>query len=533
MNYEVISALSKIYFSIYRIDLNTGRFEEISSDSATHRITGLSGNVSLRMSEAGKQVVSAEYLPLAEGFFDFSTLKQRLRDQDTISLEYQVADGNWHLARFIVQSRDEAGEPVQVLFTMRMFSEEKRREKTLVQAMEEANQANEAKSEFLSRMSHDIRTPLNVMMGFTGIALRNRNDAAKMAECLEKIRVSGGNLQRLIDDVLDISRIESGELRLLPQPVALDELFGFYRQAAEGLAQEKELTLEGGLCRISHNLVMADPIRLGQVYMNLLSNAVKYTPAGGKIRFQVSQEPSQAPGRVRLVTVVGDTGIGIDPAYQAEMYAAFSRAVDTRVNKVRGSGLGLTLVKKIVDLMEGDIRVKSRPGQGTTFTVTFDLPVADAPAAPDSAARLPEQSPALRELTLLVAEDNDLNYEIVAEQLADYGIRCVRAKNGRDCVRLFQSGPPERWDAILMDMQMPVMDGPEAAAAIRALQDPRAQSIPILALTANVYPEDIDRCLAAGMNAHLPKPLQVEQAIRAVLACVEQERAGRAGKTEP
>ena len=243
-----------------------------------HRLTGHSGKASIHMSAASKQSIVPEYLPYVEPFFDLSTLAERLRYDDSVMLEYPVKDGNWHLARFIVQTRGENGEAEQVLFAMRLYSEEKRREKDLMSAADAARRANEAKSEFLSRMSHDIRTPMNVIMGFTNIALQHADDSDKMKECLEKIRVSGSNLQELIDDVPDISRIESGEFKIVSQPVKLPELFDFYCQAIAGMAEAKNIRFSGKLHDISHNVLLSDQIRLGQIYMNLLSNAVKYTP---------------------------------------------------------------------------------------------------------------------------------------------------------------------------------------------------------------------------------------------------------------
>lgn len=408
---------------------------------------------------------------------------------------------------------------------MRLYSEEKRREKDLMSAADAAHRANEAKSEFLSQMSHDIRTPMNIIMGFANIALQHADDAQKVKECLEKIEVSGGNLQALIDDVLDISRIESGEFKIVPQPMELGELFDFYCQAALGMANEKKLTFTGRMHNIAHNTLVADSVRMGQVYMNLLSNAVKYTPEGGKVQFEVYEEPAETDGDIRLVSIVRDSGIGMTKEFMGEMYSAFSRAVDTRVNRVRGSGLGLSIVKKIVDLMGGTIEAESKLRQGTTFRMILTLPVAEEGSAQcieeaQEPARLPE-----RGVDVLVAEDNALNYEVVAEQLAPYGVRCHRAENGRDCVQQFAASQPDEIDAILMDMQMPEMNGLEATAAIRGMARSDAQRIPIIALTANAYQEDAQKCLDAGMNVHLSKPINMERAVRTIAECMEAQRS--------
>ena len=251
--------------------------------------------------------------------------------------------------------------------------------------------------------------------------------------------------------------------------------------------------------------------------MNLLSNAVKYMPENGDVKLEVYEEKLAESGKVRLVSVVSDTGIGMTPEFMEQMYSAFSRAVDTRVNKVRGSGLGLANVKKIVALMGGAIGAESKVGKGTTFS-SLDLPAAADDAETEehteTAITLPEKP-----LTVLVAEDNDLNYEITAEQLRGYRVHCVRAVNGQDCLQRIEQAAPDEFDAILMDMQMPVMNGLEATAAIRKLDSETAKHIPIIALTANAYHEDIQKCLAAGMNAHLSKPINIDRAARTIIEC--------------
>ena len=230
------------------------------------------------------------------------------------------------------------------------------------------------------------------------------------------------------------------------------------------------------------------------------------------MKFEAYEEKLAESGKVRLVSIVSDTGIGMTPEFMEQMYSAFSRAVDTRVNKVRGSGLGLTIVKKIVDLMDGAIEAESKVGKGTTFRVTLALPAAADDA--ETAITLPEKP-----LTVLLAEDNDLNYEITAEQLRGYRVHCVRAVNGQDCLQRIEQAAPDEFDAILMDMQMPVMNGLEATAAIQKLDSETAKHIPIIALTANAYHEDIQKCLAAGMNAHLSKPINIDRAVRTIIEC--------------
>ena len=366
-------------------------------------------------------------------------------------------------------------------------------------------------------MSHDIRTPMNVIMGFTNIALQHADDSDKMKECLEKIRVSGSNLQELIDDVLDISRIESGEFKIVSQPVKLRSCLTSTARPSRVWRRRKTSAFRGS-CTTFPTMCCSPTRSASGRSMNLLSNAVKYTPENGDVKFEVYEEKLAESGKVRLVSVVSDTGIGMTPEFMEQMYSAFSRAVDTRVNKVRGSGLGLAIVKKIVDLMGGAIGAESKVGKGMTFRVTLDLPAAADDAETEehteTAITLPEKP-----LTVLVAEDNDLNYEITAEQLRGYRVHCVRTVNGQDCLQRIEQAAPDEFDAILMDMQMPVMNGLEATAAIRKLDSETAKHIPIIALTANAYHEDIQKCLAAGMNAHLSKPINIDRAVRTIIEC--------------
>lgn len=518
MNNEIISAISKIYYMIYRIDLQDFYYEEITGGSENHRFTGMKGTAAAHITSDSSEKVASKYRAMVKQFYDLSTLKKRLEKEESIAIDYLATDNNWHLARFIVQSRAEDGTARQVLLVIRVISEEKRREKYLIDAVEEANRANEAKSEFLSRMSHDIRTPMNAIMGFTRVARNHLHEPDKILDCLDKINLSGSNLQQLINDVLDISRIESGEFRIDSEPVKLSELCKLYEQNIRGTAEDKNQKFICNRHDIIYDTVLSDRLRIGQIYMNLLSNAVKYTPEGGTVELEVYEEPFPDKDKIRLVSIVRDNGIGMSEKFMKEMYSQFSRAIDTRVNKVQGSGLGLAIVKKIVDQMNGTIEATSRLHEGTTFRVTLDVPFIREQEVSETTAEIPffKLRPSRIIKTLLIAEDNDLNYEILEEQLEMYGIHCVRAVNGKECVQLFEIDSSGTYDAILMDMQMPVMNGLDATRAIRRLPSPESKQIPIIALTANAYLEDVQKCKEAGMNDHMSKPVQIEQIIRTV-----------------
>lgn len=250
---------------------------------------------------------------------------------------------------------------------------------------------------------------------------------------------------------------------------------------------------------------------LQQIYMNLLSNAIKYTPEGGEIHFEIYQELLPHNHQLNLISIIRDTGIGMSPEFMKEMYSKFSRAVDTRVNKVRGSGLGLTIVRELMELMQGTIHVQSTPGEGTCFKLTIPLTYLDPDAEPDKIGQ--KKAPAgelCKGMHLLVAEDNDLNYEVASELLALRDVTCDRAEDGAICVERFNTAQPFTYNAILMDIQMPVMDGLEATMAIRTLEHPQAKSIPIIAMTANAFTDDVNSCMAAGMNRHMSKPLNID-----------------------
>ena len=508
MNNEIISAISKIYVAIYQIDLNKDFYEEVSSDRDVHWLTGAYGKASARMREICEQFVASEYRDRVMAFFDLNTLKDRMHDEETVAIEYLAQDGNWHLARFIAKKRDEQGEVENVLYVSRLISDEKRREQYWIMIAEAANKANEAKSEFLSRMSHDIRTPLNVITGLVDVAKAHTEDEMKIRDCLDKISVTGKNLHSLVNDVLDLKQMESGKLEIRPKEMRVTELYEAVHKMLDQDIYKRDLKF---LCEkhdICHPYLYADQLRLEQICTNLLSNAVKYTPDGGTVSFELYEKPSVDPEKVQLVCIISDTGIGMTQEFMEKMYSEFSRAVDTRVNKVRGSGLGLAIVKQIVDLMEGTIEVDSHPNEGTRFCVTVELPWIEPE---ETTAENGQEEPELDGLRILIAEDNDLSYEVEQELLSMRGMQCIRAENGAECVEMFRRSKPGTIDAILMDMQMPVMDGPTAAREIRRLDHPLAKDIPIIAVTANAYNTDIEKCRQSGMNEHLAKPVDYKK----------------------
>ena len=513
LNNSIISAIGKIYTSIFRINLPGDWYEELSSDSEIHRLTGNRGVASEKMMELCDQFVTPEYHERIKAFYDVTTLKQRLCHDETIAMEYLDKEGSWILARFIVRRRDENGDAEGILYVTSSIDDEKRREQNWIIIAEEANRANEAKSDFLSRMAHDIRTPLNAVRGFTSIARAHLNEPEKVKEGLDKIDTAGSYLQQLIDDVLDMSRIESGKMRLEPEKIHLSEAFDEYEEMVRSAYGGYDLDMVFRQHDIVHDEILADELRLRQIYMNLLSNAVKYTPAGGRVEFELWQEQMPGTDRVRVLSKISDTGIGMSPEYMKDMYSKFTRAVDTRVNKVRGSGLGLSIVKELVDMMNGKIQVQSEIGKGTTFRLAFEFSYIDESAVEDSKTEAADEIDCSG-MHLLVAEDNDLNYEVAEELLKMQGIACERAVDGSECVQKFQEAEAGTYDAILMDMQMPIMDGVKATKVIRNMKGNKGKKIPIIAMTANAFESDVKKCRDAGMNEHLAKPLDMQKLLK-------------------
>jgi len=378
------------------------------------------------------------------------------------------------------------------------------------EALQSAERASKAKTDFLANMSHDIRTPMNAIIGITTLMKNELHQPEKLAEHLDKLENSGQLLLGIINDILDMSRIESGKTTLnvekmnLPQQIS--QLDSIIRQQAGQRRQTFTVNTH-----LQHENVLGDPNRLNRVLMNILSNAVKYTPTGGHIRFEVDELPrNEHYARYRFV--VQDDGIGMSEAYQKTLFDPFTREERSGTNKVQGTGLGMAITKNIVDLMGGSINVESTTGKGTRFEVVLEFPVdAEADTVPEAQV-LPEEeeetSP-LSGMKFLCAEDNAINAEILEMLLEANGASCTICSNGQEIVDAFASVKPGEYDMILMDVQMPVMDGLEAARRIRSGENPLGRIIPILAMTANAFLEDMQKSREAGMDEHLSKPVDI------------------------
>ena len=399
-------------------------------------------------------------------------------------------------------------------------------------ALEVAEKASKAKTDFLSNMSHDIRTPMNAIIGITTLMKNELHQPEKLAEHLGKLETSGRLLLGIINDILDMSRIESGKTTLniektnLPQQVS--QLDSIIRQQAS--QRRQTFTVEN---HVQHENVLADPNRLNQVLMNILSNAVKYTPQGGHIRLDV-EELTHTEHYAKYRFVVQDDGIGMSEAYQKTLFEPFTREEKSGTNRVQGTGLGMAITKSIVDLMGGTIHVESAPGKGSRFEVVLELPIDAEADKVQTASALPEEAEAVSPLSgmkFLCAEDNAINAEILEMLLETKGASCTICSNGQEIVDAFASVKPGEYDMILMDVQMPVMDGLEATRRIRNGENPLGRTIPILAMTANAFLEDMQKSKEAGMDEHLSKPVDIaalEQTVKRFRVTPPLKNSGKA-----
>ena len=383
------------------------------------------------------------------------------------------------------------------------------------------NQFNRAETIFLNSISHDIRTPLNVIIGYTALASAHVNEAQEVKKYLSKIETASNHLLLLINDVLDMSHIESGTLKLEHAPVYLPDVLENLKAIIQTDSSAKQLKFCADTKNMVHKNVITDKLRLNQVLLNILENAVKYTRPGGKIYFQIRELEEQEPGFAKYEFRVKDTGIGMSEEFQTRIFDEFSQENNGARTSYKGTGLGMAIAKKYVDLMGGKIEVSSRQGIGSTFTVEIPLRIAEQ--------ILTEKEEKLRKdmdlhgLHVLLAEDNDLNAEIAVSLLEEQGMIVTRAADGKSALLQFCNTAPGTFDLILMDIMMPEMNGYETTKAIRNLSDrPDGKEIPIVAMTANAFAEDVQAALDAGMDDHVAKPMDMDILISAIEKCVKR-----------
>ena len=389
------------------------------------------------------------------------------------------------------------------------------------EALQTAENANKAKTDFLSNMSHDIRTPMNAIIGMTSLIRHDAGNKAKVIEYADKIDISSQHLLGIINDVLDMSKIEAGKTVFKYTDFSILDFITELNTIFHSQIDEKNQTLTIIKENIRHEWVNGDQVHLMQIFSNLVSNAVKYTQEGGKIQFLVEECETKSSVYAKYRFLVSDNGMGMSADFKDTIFDAFTRAESSMTNKIQGTGLGMAITKNLVEAMGGTIDVKSELGQGSCFEVLIDLRIAEDRFV-SSAEQAEKDEPAgnvLKGMRFLCAEDNELNAEILMELLKIEGAECTICENGKRVLEAFEQSAPGDYDMILMDVQMPVMNGYEATKAIRRSSHELAKTIPIIAMTANAFSEDIQHSLAAGMNAHVSKPVEMkvlEKTIRSI-----------------
>ena len=421
----------------------------------------------------------------------------------------------------MVDSLLQSSEKLEMAQKIRCQKEElEKQHEQLAVAVERAEAANRAKSEFLFNMSHDIRTPMNAILGLTNLALES-DDLEAQREYLKNIDISSKQLLDLINNILELSRIENRKIIIEEE---LTEVNGMYRRLCtifDSDLQKKQLACTTQI-DIEHPYLYVDTTHYAQIFLNIVGNAIKYTPEGGRIAISFREYCASEPGCCFVETVVEDNGIGMSEEFLAHAYESFSRERTSTVSGIQGTGLGLAIVKELVDLMGGSIRIESRQGEGTKAAVRFLHRFGETPAVLQLEAKKEADLTSLEGRRILLAEDIDINAMIAKKLLSGKGAEVDRARDGAECVDMLLKAGAGRYDLVLMDIQMPNMDGYEAARAIRELEDPEKAAVPILAMTANAFKEDCERAIESGMNGHIAKPIDAAQMFQAIVELLEK-----------
>ena len=519
---EIISAIAKSYCSIYRIDVQKDFFEEISNDSEIHKLTGNRGSASEKLYQLCDTMVASEYRSLIRPFLDVSTLSARLKTEEYISTEYRMCDGSWHRMLFTVKKRDESGNVTHVLCTVRSISDSKRREEDLNFAAEAAKREAEMKTRFLATMSHDIRTPLNGIIGMVNMGNQYADDPQMQQKIREKVMESLKYLVSLVNDVLDMNKLQSGDLKdqqlLFDLTEVLQELNQIYDERAAKKGIRYEIDWKNGT--YSHSTLVGNPVYLGRILSNIMDNAIKFSQSGSVLTLGVKEETLD-DDRANFTFYCKDQGVGMSEDFIAHAFDMFSQESKTSRSRYEGTGLGLAITKQLVDRMDRSIELKSEVGVGTTVIVKIPFKI----DTQDKNSNLSDKPVSLDDYSVegiraLVVEDNELNMEIARCILEDSGMEVTCAVDGQEAVEIFKKSAPDYFGVIYMDIMMPRMNGLDAARTIREMKRRDARRVPIIAMSANSFAEDIINSRMAGMNVHLAKPLDAEKMIVALKKCM-------------
>lgn len=513
--YKIIKTLSDIYFCVYHVNLETGDATLVSAPEYIQEMLGKVNSMYNILPVVEKYFVTDEYRERVHIFHNVEDWKKKFKERNSISYEFIGPNMGWTRSTLIVSARNVFGEVTEILYAVQEINGPKKREleynEKLKFALEEAQKANVAKSIFLSNMSHDIRTPMNAIISFTNLAIAHFDDKETVKEYLENIATSGKHLMSLINSVLDMSRIESGKIKLMENSCDVCTLVEEIYNIIAADIKTKTLTYEMNYDEITHKNILCDSLRLNQVLINLLGNSIKYTKSGGKISFLVKENPLEDNTKAEYEFVVSDDGVGMSKEFLKSLFDPFEREETSTNSGVQGTGLGMAITKNIVEMMGGSVTAESEKNVGTTITVKIPFSFCDETTDVKKETKKEDFSPVSSEgKRILLVEDNKVNRQIAHAILSDRKILLEDAENGEEAVEIYKNSQPGYYCAILMDVQMPIMNGYEATRAIRQLENKELAKIPIIAMTANAFEEDKKESLAAGMNAHILKPIDVD-----------------------
>ena len=508
-----VEALSAGYSIITLINLETDDVELIKGNNIpglNGRYTQIDHNILL---EQVNRLIAEPFRESSVEFYDSKTIAKRLEGKNSLFHTCERTDGTWILSMIVPQKYDENGRVVSVLLANRDFTEEKKRELKQEEALRQekikAEKANEAKSIFLFNMSHDIRTPINAIVGYSQLMKKELTNP-KLVHYQEMIEQSSKLLLSIINNVLDMARVESGKMELDENYNVVGNILQVVCDAFEGEATRKNIEITRNIS-VKHKHVMVDATKMQEILSNLISNAIKYTPEDGHVSIDIQELECEREGYVLFQTKVSDTGIGMSEDFLPSLFELFARERNTTISKIPGTGLGMAIVKNFVDLMDGSIEVESELGEGSTFTITIPHKIADK----DYTNRNIESSNVsdidFKGKRILLAEDNELNAEITTTILSEMGFEVKAVEDGILCVNEIQHQLANTYDLILMDIQMPNMDGYKAADCIRHLSQPEKANIPIIAMSANAFEEDKKKAFDVKMNDYITKPIDFQK----------------------
>ena len=518
--HQALNALSTAYYHVSSLDLKTKKIELVKRSRKIDM--DIQGNVADwdTQFEVIKGIIAEQFVQKYIDFFDVQTMAARLHNKKSMSYEFKKKNGAWFLSMVVPQNYDEDGNVTSVLIANRDVTEEKLRElkqeEELQEAKAKAENASEAKSSFLFNMSHDIRTPMNPIIGYAELASRHLNDTEKLNRYLETIQVCGKQLLSLLGNVLNLARIENNKVEMEYTVSNVHENIGncvaMFQQQTEN--KNQTLSLEE---HIIYPYVYMDAPHVSEICLNILSNAVKYTNAGGMISCNVTQTSCEKEGWCNMVITISDNGIGMSEEFQKHIFENFERERNTTACRIDGNGIGMGITKKLVDLMHGTIEVKSKQGEGSIFIVTIPCRKASEENALVKKDTHLQNHGCLKGSRILLAEDNEINAEVATELLKEEGCIVEVANDGVACIDMIEKADAGYYKMILMDIQMPVMNGYDATIAIRNLNDTKKARIPIIAMTANAFAEDAKKALSVGMNDHVAKPIDMNILVPAMM----------------